>query len=317
MHDSSSTSSIMLSWVIAPTYSSNVSLDISPALKNALAPLAECCYIVSEEWNCQPFPTQAPNSLGLRRTNDVHYLLPYTPLTYHLVLQSVEKRFVWLPGAAKSLFLDAVPAPHQLACKTQQSWLNGEPVLLFTIKASSFQRLQESLDEMDAQLLLMTDEELALRENYPEDHLKGHCIDFLCWSDCMVGNMDHVNGIIVSDDDEEEEEGDQEKAEKSFSFFLASDHGLPLNTRFCIHNGEESTITTFGLFTDFTNQVVTNECPVLGEKRLSLESDSEASGLHIVKCLESKDRYDLDICVKGFLTTSTKGMFFFSHFIQI
>jgi len=66
MHDTSPTSSIILSWIRAPIYSTNTNLDVSVALKNTLAPLAECCYIVPEKRNCQPSPIQEPNSLSLR-----------------------------------------------------------------------------------------------------------------------------------------------------------------------------------------------------------------------------------------------------------
>jgi hypothetical protein len=40
--------------------------------------------------------------------------------------------------------------------------------MVLTIKDTSFQRLQESFDQMGVQLLLMTDEELVLYENNPD-----------------------------------------------------------------------------------------------------------------------------------------------------
>lgn len=306
MHDTASINPIMLRWRKAPFCSSNFKLELSH-LNFFL--LAESCFIIPEDWKCQPFPSEEPNSLGLCRHDDNNYLLSYTPLTYHHVLQSIEERF---PGATKSVLVKAVPPPHQLASRTQHSWLNGEPVLLFTIKSSSFESFQKCLEKNSTELLLMTNEELDEHKAKPDDPIKAHCVDFLCLTDSRVGNMEHIDGIRIS--------GFEEDDEKSFSFFLASDHGLDLKTQFCVHNAEDDTMTTFGLFTQFTNKVITNPKPLFGKKHPLPEIGAESSGLHIVKYREFEESYELEVCVQGYPITAMKGTFlppFYNWLINI
>ena len=103
MHDTSSTNSVTLKWLQTAEYSSNIILDISSDLQDAITRLAELCFIHPPTPLCCYFPPQSP--------------LPYTPLTYYLVFQSVVKRCFWVDNNEEDLF------QHSVASSLRATWL--------------------------------------------------------------------------------------------------------------------------------------------------------------------------------------------------
>lgn len=106
LHDIISTSRITFKWLkVATGYSSNVKLDVSPDVLSAISRLAELSFIIPKVLNLEV----NGDLKFMQKLVDRHNLMPYTPMTYYYVLQSMIKRCVWLPGVAESLFLAAIP----------------------------------------------------------------------------------------------------------------------------------------------------------------------------------------------------------------
>jgi hypothetical protein len=124
LHDSISVNSVTLKWIKAPAFSSNVYLDISPTMVRAFA-FAEACFIfhpsVKEKSECAS--------------------LPYWPVTFYYILRSLVIRCKLFPGALETLLKQTVvPSTLNLEWRTQQAWVKGQPVLLYSSQSPSVLR---------------------------------------------------------------------------------------------------------------------------------------------------------------------------------
>ena len=112
LHDNLSLRPIQqLKWFkVHPNFSSNIQMDVSPALKTTIGQLASIRF------------TRIPRGL----------------YTFYSILQSLFERCSWLQNGAtlQSIFqteyLKTVPVSHHLTWQTEQAWLSGEPVLAYS-----------------------------------------------------------------------------------------------------------------------------------------------------------------------------------------
>ena len=130
--DVSNCNAITLKWHRIPVpYSTNVRLEVSPALKKVIGRLVETCFIQSHVWNCAPKADLAVNHALFLRSLFQSGVLRYTPATFYNIVQSLHHNHDWERGAEETLFRKSVPPSFQLAWRTQQNWFKGLPVLLF------------------------------------------------------------------------------------------------------------------------------------------------------------------------------------------
>ena len=107
LHDALYMKPVTLQWLRAATYSDNVIMGISPALKTAVERLAELCFENSKILS----PSE---TLSVPKHLHDNFFQMYTPETFYSVLCSLVERCVFVPGAAESMFLAAVPPSLQI-----------------------------------------------------------------------------------------------------------------------------------------------------------------------------------------------------------
>ena len=117
-HDNKSTSPVTLKWLKTTGFSDNVKLDISSTLNKAVNRLAEMCFIQPRVLKFGQQRSDADINLCSRQITDTFSFLPYTPITYYYILQSMTKRCVWVDKSIHSLFLNAVSPELRLAWRT-------------------------------------------------------------------------------------------------------------------------------------------------------------------------------------------------------
>ena len=301
LHDTASTNAVTLKWLNDSGYSSNVKLDISPDLQAAVARLAELCFV--ETRCCTPTAKKE----NFERKKALRQYLPYTPVTYFYVLQSLVKRCVWIEGAAESLFLSAVPTPLRLAWRTLHDWLKGVPVLIFSRIDTKMQKFIYWFENFE--LLLMNQRDLLgpwepvrfeqFKSQIFHEYLghTAHCIDHLFWSSAKE-TFTHVTSFFHQ----------KRPTIPNCSFLLTKDHGLDSKLWFFYAKRNEAgmKIIFFDLFQDFSSREVVNPDP-LEMKPLRSPAEAEQAALRVLRCLESADRYDIEIGLRKDSLQHIKG----------
>ena len=126
---------ITLKWCKAPTYSSNVRLNISPIMKKTIDRLAQARFIKTDE-----------------ETSKSETIFSFRLLTYYSIMQSLMKRLqlnldgTTLQSAFQNISLEDVPASLHLAWRTEQAWLSGKPVFAYSMVTSYRDRLRKELE---------------------------------------------------------------------------------------------------------------------------------------------------------------------------
>ena len=96
----------------------------------------------------------------------------------------------------------------------------------------------------------------------------------------------------------------------NFSFLLAAEHGLGHETRLLIQSYYDTHKKLIGSnvyipFREFTSEVVVNPSPLLMKPRHCSSSTSDVTpSIHILKCSESVNQYELDVSLRGFTISS-------------
>ena len=309
LHDVLYTKPVTLQWLRAPAYSDNVLMGISPALKTAVERLAEMCFEVPKILSSSEIPSSIPDNL----LEDFFEL--YSPETFYYVLRSLVERCTFVPGAAESLFLAAFPPSLQLTWRTLLMWLNGEPVQLYRtskMKKAILELLNKMVTKMefdfDSNSMPSFDLVLSLppKKREPQhpksnpvqiDVSNGHSVDFLCW-DADMKLPKRVRFLYLS--------------EPFFSFLLPADHGLEHGTRLFVqsyHDAKRKLITSsmYVNFKEFKPEVVINPSPSMMTPRLCPSTSDATPSIHILKCFESADSYELDVSLRGFTISSVNG----------
>lgn len=289
-------------------------MDVSPAMKTAVGQIAEFCFEKPK------ILSSSDGISSIRKCLQQDSFRMYTPETYYYILHSLVERCVLVPGAAETFFQNSVPPYLQLAWRTQRAWLNGEKIQLYRFSKitdavnllfvkmtieTGFDYVRSTndlVDQLPFELLLLKSQK---EEGQPQkteklDESNAHCIDYLCWSvkkkeSFMRVDVTHVLGGVC------------------FTFLLAPDHGLDLDTRFFIqsyHEAEKKTVSSnFSVpLKQFTSSAIVNSSPIVMKPRLAPpESAFSTPSLHILKCLESEDCYELKISLREFVINSLKG----------
>ena len=277
LHDNLSLRPIQqLKWIkVHPNFSSNIQMDVSPALKTAIGQLASIRF------------TRVPRDL----------------YTFYSILQSLFERCSWFQNGAtlQSIFqteyLKTVPVSHHLTWQTEQAWLSGEPVLAYSFsdalrigelqqhfqQHSSVRQLQLVLVLIDTDRVMRTDPAHLLK--YPH-----HWIDLYRVDDTSKRTSAAVYKPNVSW---------AGFLEPSFSFLLAPDHKLPSYSSLVVSDGEkEQFLFTIQFSTHvFESTLIVNPTPFCPLVQNSLP---EEKGMYVrLKCLETEDHYELDIGTRG------------------
>jgi hypothetical protein len=296
MHDTSSTNSITLKWLQTPGYSSNVKLDISSDLQAAVTRLAKLCFIDPPS----PFEYDiVPKSP-----------FPYTPLTYYYVFQSVVKRCVWVENSDEKLFSYSVDPSLCLTWLTLRDWLNGEPVQMFTCTFRPLLAVMQKSKKFLGRLYI-SETGIDIKAINPTMNTHAisweslHSIDHLCWSS-KNATYTHASSFSST--------GNQEGSLSSF--LLVNDDGFIPTTEFlfafaCNFTKERESYSA-QLFRHFESRLVVNLNPFFLEPRIVSQNAEGAVRLHVIKCLEFADRYELDIGLRGILANDLKGSYCFS-----
>ena len=98
-----------------------------------------------------------------------------------------------------------------------------------------------------------------------------------------------------------------------FNFLLPTDHEFEHRTRLVVQSYKDVDNEIVGCniyfsLRDFSTKIVTNPFPSEIKPRLSSSSASDVTpSIHILKCIESDDRYELDVSLRGFTINSPNG----------
>ena len=304
MHDYHATNRVMLKWLRSPEFSSNVIMELSPCLKTAISRLGELCFSEQPQSVISCSETR-PNRTSLKPKC---MLVNYTPVTFYYVIQSLVNRCVLVQDTVKSLLQTPVPPSLQLAWQTQQDWWNGEQVRVYSISKRS---IEKSLTLIGLEMFLQSDcnFELLLLANPKSQKAKSgqllpnstefianaHCIDRLCWDENMMSSKKvSASNFNLGKD-------------PTFSFVLTKDHELDTKTRLFLFNGESDYLTAIDYLHLFTTTGMINPNPSMMKPRQGSKDTETASGLHILKCCEYEDRFELTIAVRGVSIDKVEG----------
>ena len=175
LHDFTSTSRITLKWVRVPIFSANVKLDVSSDLQAAIDRFALASFFIKAP-GC--YPCGVPE-------------LPNLPLSFYYFLWSLINRCNWQQGTVESLFRKiTVPSTFELDWRTQQCWMKGEPVYLYTNSELAALRCTtlKKIDMSFIQLILVSNRHMKHHDvktgkSVPLAFLENvHCIENVSWS---------------------------------------------------------------------------------------------------------------------------------------
>ena len=218
LHDSITKSLLTLKWTKALDYSTNIKLDCSRPLKEAIGLLAALRFLTS--------------SYELRSGTR---LLTY----YHVVKSLVDRcRFVEDVATIQSYIqtdvLDYISRKFHLVWRAEKAWMNGEPVLAYSF-GKSRQPLHRILEERRDLIKITSSIRLSListaPSNVPSEGLILQSDETDQWIDLISRNEEdapHYSPLTVKD-----------LLNPSFTFFLPKDHGLE-SSCVCITILEES-----------------------------------------------------------------------------
>ena len=268
LHDSISVNSVTLKWIKSPAYSSNVYLDMSPTLMQAFALFSEACFVFQQKENSECAS------------------LPYSPLTFYYTLRSLVNRSKWFPGAIDTLVQKTVvPSILNLEWRTQQEWMKGQPVFLYSSQSPSVLRdvILRGLNFPLVTCILVSKEEIKRHKakvgiRLPKAFFSNvHVIENLFWTKAKSG-LTFIDTKLFAD--------------PPLSLLLSQDHGLSVSTQLCFVDALSSTMLhSVDFFKLFKSKVIVNPTPILGPSL-------QATPQHTVKCIEFDDRYTLN-CTFG------------------
>ena len=267
LHDFHSTSRITLKWVRAPAYSKNVKLEVSPTILKAVQELSRCCFFIRAD-GCHPL--DAPN-------------LPYSPLTFYFLLWSLANRFEWSKETVDSICTQelAILPTYQLEWETQQAWMKGEQVVLYSgLRVDHFR--DEILEKTDLSMVFMTlvsDEDMVKYQavkgkKMPSEFFTNvNCIENFCWGSSKTSFMFSPKDRF------------KDPSKPSLRFMLKKDHGLDHSTHLCfVQLVSMKLLYSIEKVFDpkrFTTELIVNPTPLLGQQIAS----------RILSCTESEDQY--------------------------
>jgi len=282
LHDrNSSRSAFALTWTKAPiAYSTEIQLELSPALKSVFTALVEECFIQADSSLFSAPGTNYHRSLFLQSQNFVRN----SPLTFFNILQSLMNRDNLVEGTVDSLIRQCLPPRYHLAWRTLQHWMTGEEVLLFytndedirkAILNFSISFVQFVLKSMGGKTRYRTGE--VLDENFFSD---AHFAFNLNWE----GTDDE---FVVS-------------------FLLPKDQSRNSTAKlFVIDADTKKLLYSVSLRAQsMQRQVVTNPNPRRFVRPSILSNPSIA-----VRCQESEDEYQLNIDTRKIKLQSSEGKF--------
>ena len=167
------------------------------------------------------------------------------------------------------------------------------------------ERCQNEFSQLPFEFLLslpLKEEKQRQSKSKKMDILNTHCIDYLGWSTTEKRSLKRV-------------EWEDILGVTYFSFLLAADHGLELGTRFFIQSYHDAENQVFGNIASVplrqfnTPNVIVNSSPTVMQHRIGPpEVDDATPNLRILKCLESEDRYELNVSLRGFTINSLNGI---------
>jgi hypothetical protein len=278
-----------LKWVRAPAYSNNVKLEVSHTILTAIQELSRCCFFIRAD-GCHPL--DAPN-------------LPYSPLTFYFFLWSLVNRLELPKEKVDSIFnqqLSILPT-YQLEWKTQQAWMKGEKVVLYSaLKVPNFRDeiMEETFLSMVFMILVSNKDMVKYRavkgkKMPPEFFTNVHCIENFCWGSSKTSFKFSPKDRF------------KDPSKLSLCFMLEKDHRLDTSTHLCFVE-----LVTMKLLYSienifnprrFTSEIVVNPTPLLGYQ---IES-------RILTCTESEDQYNFQFLLQKNVK-NLKGNRFISQF---
>ena len=288
LHDrNSSRSAFALTWTKAPiAYSTEIQLELSPALKSVFTALVEECFIQADSSLFSAPGTNYYRSLFLQIQNFVRN----SPLTFFNILQSLMNRDNLVEGTVDSLIRQCLPPRYHLAWRTLQHWMTGEEVLLFytndeDIRKAIFNEKSEVLELSHVQFVLKS---MDGKTRYRT----GEVLDENFFSDTHFAFNLNWEG---TDD------------EFAVSFLLPKDQSRNSTAKlFVIDADTKKLLYSVSLRAQsMQRQVVTNPNPRRVVRPSILSNPSIA-----VRCQESEDEYELTVDVLQIQLKSSQGEFY-------
>jgi hypothetical protein len=192
------------------------------------------------------------------------------------------------PGIVHSLFLDAVPSPFKLAWQTQQSWMNGDYVKLY----STTQPLNG----------------FCIYGKFSKVLLDGQCINPLWLNKIRDSNITTYGrrwdySLLPSD----------LFKRSRLSFLLAQENEMDSNTQInvvpvsssILANGFQTPLSRFDWTLVKNEQPILTSVPTLNDAA-PLESLA-STGLHILSCSEAENIYEFKIGIQQIAINNIKG----------
>lgn len=222
--------------------------------------------------------------------------MPNTPLSFYYFLFALADRLKWSKEVIEPLFQQiTVPVDYQLEWRTQQSWMLGQPVLMYSLENSGFLRdaFLSASDVCYIQLLLVSPRHMKrygaqFFKQLPVEFFTGvTCIENISWSrsrkDFLFDTADAF----------------RDPQKQILSFILAKNHGFDSKTQLCfVCMTDLKLIGTVEVFAHCTVKEIVNPTPLCCSSAISDISS---------KCSEFDNRYEMDMTIAGARINDIKG----------
>ena len=281
-----SANGFILKWNKAPAfYSTNIQLEISPALIKVIDDLVNACLSNAE---LSFFSSTSKNDNRALFFKSEKYPRK-SPLTLYNILQPLFNCYNWVERTVDSVILLCIPPPHRLAWKSLQQWMNGEEVLLFytTDKNMRDAILSETWPDIGISYVGFALKPVETKTRYrpgqivDEDfYSDAHCVSNLNW---------------------------KESNDFAVSFFLAKNHRFGSTLKlFAIDYGSNRLLYSTSLTSQsMQRQVVINPNP----RQFSRPpSNPSIHPLQILSCQESDEDYKLVVRTRKIKLQSLEGI---------
>ena len=277
-----------IKWNKSPvSYSVNIQLEVTPAMRKIFDSLVHLCFIEAGEPLYSSREKNAWRDTFLRCTE----YFRNSPLTCYNIIQSFFNRHNWVQGATDSIIEQHLPASFQLAWRTLQQWMNGKEVVLYCTNDENMRQAILSVKEkvLEFSVVRFVLKSVGTQNRYrpgqpvDEDFLSNiHAVFNLNWNE--------PNDLV-------------------FSFLLAKDYGLDVTTKLFVLNLSSSSskiLYSVSLRSQsMQKKVVINP----NSQRLAIHPPTSNPSIpeYTIRCQESEKEYKLDIFLRRIKIKSLKG----------
>lgn len=299
MNDNIMKNVVTLKWLKVPGYSTNIPLDISASLKQAIY------------------------SLAARRNDGCGGVDPFKIRlrTCYFIIQSLFQRCRLLQDAPAVFSLvqsdvqTSISPDLRLNWRTEEVWMKGEPVLAYSV-SKTFRPIRTSRTVQEIKQW-NKDTPIRLMLVDPSISERLSCVDTESTSRVVFANNSYQIDLWIIQNEKELNFSDltvKHLLDPTFTFLLPKDHGIDPRMILCVMKGEPNDTENSLRDLDELNKIchwklVTNLAPFTFHPSQP-PTKEPTIGLFVLKCAETEDRYDLEIGVRGISISSANGMQF-------